>query len=452
MLGLKKYCKPILVLMTILLVAMSLFACQQAPADEPSTTVEQDAEVPASDEVVTITWLNHWGDPETLAYWEDVVKQFEDENPNIKVEIITSSFDDLLTTFMTRYGTGNAPDVFHAKFDIVPDLVASGAVVAPPQNVQNEIREDFSEPGVFGMTYDGTVYGFPTEIGLRGMMYNEKLLLDAGVELPPPEGYTFDEYAAMAKQVTENTGAKGAGLIIQYEASLFENFTNFVWNNGGQMINEDFTEVLFNSPEGVEVLTLWKQMIDDGSVALYNTGDMASALAAESVATYTDANWWKMMFFDTFDETHGENAAQETFKVAGVPYTVANESYTFTFGLLVSSQSKQQEAAWKFVDYIAQPSSEDGVSPIGVFLTTFWGIIPANLLDQQNSPVLQEEPYTKAYIDILNNFGRLQPIYPGYLEIQRIVAGEIEMVFQANKDPQTALNDAAAAANLILNK
>jgi multiple sugar transport system substrate-binding protein len=443
--------KTLYTLLALLLIASFVVACQpNEPAPPAGEETEAADDPPAEDEVVTIKWLNHWGDPETLAFWENVVAEFEAENPDINVEIINSSFDDLLTTYMTQFGVGNAPDVFHAKYDLIPDLVESDAILAPPAEAQAEIAEKWSTAGVEGMTWKDEIYGYPTEIGLRGMMYNEDLLMAAGVEMPPTEGYTFQEYAEMAKTVTENTDAKGAGFIIQYEASLFENFTNFLWNNGGQFINEEKTEVLFNSPEGVEVLTLWKQMVDEGSVALYNTDDMASALATESVATYVDANWWKLMFFSTYDETHGEGAAQETFKVAGVPYDDANTSRAFVFGQVVSSQTEHPEAAWKFVRFTTMPRSEDGISYMGEFLTTFWGIIPSNLQDQQNATVLQEEPYTRAYVDILNNYGQIQPVFEGYIEIQRIVSSEIEKVFQTGKDPQAALDDAAAAANDVL--
>ena len=452
-------------LLSILIIAaFALAGCQAAtptpgaaePAQPQPTQPEPAQPEPTQPEPamgeVKITWLNHWGDPETAAYWREVADKFEAENAGIKIEIINSSFDDLLTTFMTQYGVGNSPDVFHVKYDLLPDLTAAGAIAAPSGAVQEEIQAGWSAAGVEGLMRDGTVWGYPTEIGVRGLMYNEKLLQEAGAELPTsPQGYTFEQYAEMARLVTEKTGVKGAGFIIQYEASLVENFTNFLWNNGGEFINEDQTQVTFNSPEGVEVLQLWKEMIDSGAVTLHNTDDMASALATEAVATYIDANWWKLMFFDTYDELNGEGAAQQTFKVSGVPWTKENHSRAFVFGLVVSSQSKHPEEAWKWAQYIAAPRGE-AISYMAEFLTTFWGIIPSNKFDQQHAPVLVEEPYTRAYVEILNNFGRIQPVFKGYLEIQHILAGEIEKVFQTGKDPQAALDDAAAAANDVLAK
>jgi multiple sugar transport system substrate-binding protein len=424
-----------------------------AESGEAATTESGgEAAAPAAGGKIKVKWLNHWSTPEETAYWDDVATEFEAQNPDIDIEILNTGFNDLMTTFMTQYGAGSSPDVFHIKYDLLPDLVEAGALLAPPEDVAAAITDEWSRPGVDGMTWDGKVWGYPSEIGLRGLMYNADLLAAAGVELPStPDGFTFDEYAAAAKQVTDNTDAAGAGFIIQYEASTVENFVNLLWNNGGQFTNEDNTKALFNSPEGVEALTLLKNMVDDGSVALYNTDDMASALATESVAMYSDANWWKLMFFDTYNESHPGKDAQEVFKVTGVPYSKDKFARTYVFGNVVSAQSQHPEEAWKWAEFISAPRGEGQNSYIGEYLTSFYGIIPSNLQDQQVTPGLQE-PYSAAYVELLNEYGRIQPVFPGYLEIQHLLAGEIEKVYQTGKDPQQALNDAAAAADEILAK
>lgn len=47
------------------------------------------------------------------------------------------------------------------------------------------------------------------------------------------------------------------------------NWLPFLWQNGGEFLNEDRTEAVFNSAEGVEALEFWKAMVqDDKSVPL----------------------------------------------------------------------------------------------------------------------------------------------------------------------------------------
>ena len=139
----------------------------QAPQAPPKTTDTAAPQVPANAEPVTITWLNHWSDPATIAYWDKVAAQFMAENPNITIKLINSSFDDLPTTYMTQYNAGNAPDVFHIKYDLLPDLVGAGAIMTPPDAVLQDVKQNWAPAAVGGMTYQGKVWAYPTEIGLR---------------------------------------------------------------------------------------------------------------------------------------------------------------------------------------------------------------------------------------------------------------------------------------------
>lgn len=434
---------------------MALAAC--APAGTPPPTAPpaaQPTEVPAAATTIpeaaptVITWLSHWGDPDTLKYWQGVADQFQNDNPGNKVDLLTVDRQELLTKFMTLHGAGSAPDVYHLSYDFLPDLLASNTLNPPGEEISQEIKEGWSDAGISGMSQDGKVWGYPTEVGLRGLIYNSSMLEGAGIAAPPTEGFSFDEFAEACKKATTDT-VKGTGLLVQYETGVYDNFVNYLWNAGGEFTNTDNTKVLFNSPEGVDALSFLKSLIDAKSVALVSSADMAQGLATETVAMFSDANWWKLMFFDTFDESHGKGAAQKVFKVSGVPWRKAKKSRAYTYGLSVSAQSKAPETAWKFSRYIGAPRAPDKNSHMAEFLTSFWGIIPANKLDQQISSGMNE-PYTAAYVELLNTQARIQPVFKGYAEIQHTVAVAVEAVYVSGKDPQAALEEAAKAADAIL--
>jgi len=423
-----------------------------APTEAPPTAepTEAPTAAPAVPEAAptVITWLSHWGDPDTLKYWQGVADQFQKDNPGAQVDLLTVDRQELLTKFMTLYGAGSAPDVYHLSYDFLPDLLAADTLNPPSEEISQEIKEGWSDAGVTGMSQDGKIWGYPTEVGLRGLIYNSSLLEDAGIAAPPTEGPTFDEFAEICKKLTTDS-VKGTGLLVQYETGVYDNFVNYLWNAGGEFTNSDNTKVLFNSPEGVDALSFLKSLVDAKVVALVSTSDMAQGLATETVATFSDANWWKLMFFDTYDESHGAGAAQKVFKVCGVPSRKAKTSRAYTYGLSVSAPSKAPEVAWEFSKYIGAPRAADKNSYMGEFLTTFWGIIPSNKLDQQLSPGM-EEPYTAAYVELLNSQARVQPVFKGYAEIQHLVAVAVEGVYVSGNDPQAALEEAAKAADAIL--
>lgn len=117
-------------LMAMVLAAlMVLAACtpaanNDAPADagksEAQTPVQSDknekADAPAA-EPVTITYCNFnssGGNEETLA---KMVAAFEDEHPNIKVEVETIGYDDYFTQMQTRVAGGTAPDCYELNIE-----------------------------------------------------------------------------------------------------------------------------------------------------------------------------------------------------------------------------------------------------------------------------------------------------------------------------------------------
>jgi multiple sugar transport system substrate-binding protein len=95
------------------------------------------------------------------------------------------------------------------------------------------------------------VYGLPWIAQPVVLYYNKDLFDAAGVEYPEP-GWTWDDFVEKATALTQDTD--GDGTTDQW------GFTNngwpppyiFVWQAGGELINEDFTEVPIDSPEFVE--------------------------------------------------------------------------------------------------------------------------------------------------------------------------------------------------------
>ena len=155
------------------------------------------------------------------------------------------------------------------------------------------------------------------------------------------------------------------------------------------------------------------------------------------------------MFFDTYDEVHGEGAAQENFKVSGAPWKESKNAVSYFYGLMVSSQSEHPAEAFEVARYIGFPRGPETNSPFGEFITSFFGVTPSNIIDQAYSPAI-DEPYTGAFIPVMERFGRAEPIFEGAKELADIVASEIEAVYQTGKDPKAALDDAVDAASGLL--
>lgn len=197
-----------------LLLAGMLTAC--APAAVPSTGVSSPATTPtsaASAEVVTLTfWDLEEGGGATNTRGE-LIAEFEASHPNIKVNRVIKSFDDLNATVKFALQGREAPDIaaVNQGFTVMGALV-TGNLIEPldeyaarygwtdriPSGVLrlNSFKPDGS---AFG---SGTLYGVSMTAEIVGIFYNKARLAELGLELPT----TIDEFASAARVAHDRGG------------------------------------------------------------------------------------------------------------------------------------------------------------------------------------------------------------------------------------------------------
>ena len=97
-------------------------------------------------------------------------------------------------------GGGGAFDVIYMSADWMPAFIAAGGL-APFDEYIDRMAADFLnvddlEPSVSNLTFDGSIYGFPSEGDTAWLFYRTDLLAEAGLE--PPQ--TMDEMLAAARR------------------------------------------------------------------------------------------------------------------------------------------------------------------------------------------------------------------------------------------------------------
>ena len=110
-------------------------------------------------------------------------------------------------------------------------------------------------------TLDGTFWCPPKDFSTLALIYNPALFEEAGVE-PPTADWTWEDLEAAATQISENTEANG--LVLSPD---FARYIAFLYQAGGSVANEDFTEITINSPEALEALNLYVNLVLDGAAA-----------------------------------------------------------------------------------------------------------------------------------------------------------------------------------------
>ena len=205
----------------------------------------------------TITFMG-WGSDTEIAVFNDMIAQYEDKYPNVKVDYITVPAADFQTKLQTMIASNKTPDVFYLAPENVMPFASSGIVADLSDYVDNNDLFDPAnvwQKAIDMYRYDGTtpgkgaVYGLPKDIGPFALAYNKDLFDAAGVTAPDPESpWTWDEFVAAAKKLTNGTGDDKV-----YGSSPYS-LESAVWSKGADWLNADHTKVTVTDPKFTEAL------------------------------------------------------------------------------------------------------------------------------------------------------------------------------------------------------
>ena len=286
---------------------------------------------------------------------EDNARQFEAENPGIRVNITDYTWPDYHDSLVLRFRSGTTTDVIYGGQDWLPGWAAAG-FLAPLDEIApeaiKEYREDLAGFTISDMTYNGQIYGLPYYADTISFLYNERILDEAGIAVPS----TWDEVADAARTLRD----EGMEMPIVYEfnqelPNFFDAFVAQVYGRGGELFDED-GEALFDDPDNAAYQQLeWlRDMIEEGLVSFEShESTVIPAMNSGNHAFTIVYNYVLAAMNNVADQPlAGE------FQLARMPGE-AQSTLGFTKFYTITTQAAEdearREAAWKFVDFMAGP-------------------------------------------------------------------------------------------------
>ncbi|WP_408008303.1 ABC transporter substrate-binding protein [Pseudalkalibacillus sp. A8] len=295
--------------------------------------------------------------------WKSRTKEFT-QKTGIKVEFVDVSFSKMLEKITT--------DGISAKgyYDLVNFMGMWGPSIQQFLQPLDEYieKDDFDLsrwPDVFveGASFGGHVYGLPMRGHPQMLFYRKDTFKQLNLKKPE----TWNEVVEMGSKVVENTNQSG---IVPYYGrgnngqNLFM-WTAYLWSNGGNIFDEDWKPV-FNSKQGVEAtkryidLLLKHNIAPTGSIS-FNEQDAMNHFSQGKSAMWL--GWW--WAYGTFNNK--EVLASEVVGNVGyssVPKWEGKESVAnaLTFPTGIMKASKNKEAAWEYLKWLASPEMDLGIA------------------------------------------------------------------------------------------
>ncbi len=390
----------------------------------------------------------------------EIVKRFNAAQTACICELAPQdSLDDALKKIQAGWRSKDIPALAHVSNLALPVLIDL-QVIEPMQTFVD--RDKFAlgdlEPNALAYYSDrGKLYGMPFNIATPLLYYNKDAFRAAGLD-PNKPPRTFTEVTNYARKLTKQsadgkTARYGYAMAIYgwfFEELLAASGALYLDNGNGR--DARATKAVFNSPEGVTILTWWKEGFDAGVFGNLGraTADTQKAFDAQQIAMIVDSSAGLRARVD---------AAQGKFELGTGFLPRPDETAFSKSGAIIGGASifilkdrsaAEKNCAWEFVKFALAPEMQaDWYAASG-----YYPIAKRAYAMKQSQEWLAKYPQFSIAVDQLHaapNNRVTQGAFTGGMPAARQrVELAIEQTLQGKATPQRALDSAAADVTKLI--
>jgi len=386
--------------------------------------------------------FSFWGSPAELPPYQEIVKQFEAENPDIKVEIINYPWSTYFDKIQAMMAAEDAPDVMFLH--TIPSWAAKGVLedLTPYIEKSNFPVSAYNQELLSTFMYKGRIYGFPRDNDTTVLFYNKDLFDEAGVPYPD---YSWDwqKFLDAARKLTKRDAR---GRVIQWGVVLERNKWHlWIHMNGGRIVDnyDSPTKCTLNERAAVEAIQFIADLILNYKVApsiaeLAQLGSSAELFTTGRVAMVL-TNAAQINMFVTNKSLR--------FGVAPLPYKVTRSNTLGGAGFVMYSKSKNKDAAWKFMQFLCGPKGQAIFAKSG-------DAVPAMRTPETVNAFVSNPPSEQERLIFFTEtgFGVKFPQIPGWWEIFEYVTRELDYVWTGQNSAVEVLEYVTEEVNNMIKK
>lgn len=387
-----------------------------------------------SPDTITLTVWKFTDDPVQKVYLNEWFDEYTKLHPNINFVYEEYPWENYFDKLTISIAGGTGPDIFWISPADFLKYAEIGVLYPFNDLLPQELIDNIYPQSIKAVTVDGNIFALPWEgMDVVTLFYNKNMLAEAGV-YPPT---TWDELIDASVKLTTKDRH---GLYLCPEPGATQNFYwyPFLWQAGGDVVNEDMTESLFDSPATIRALKLWGDLMKLGTVPTTSPPD---PLMNRRVAMMVRGPW----VLATWQNNDPDFYLNE-WDVTALPYPEDGEKITVYggFNIVVNAMGKAPEEAVNFVTWLYS-DAEKGAT----WLTKLKASISANKKVQESETFRNFWNQWPQYkIVALAETAKAEPAYPP--EIFDAVSEAIQAVLFGDMKPEDAAKNAHNKINEYL--
>jgi len=206
---------------------------------------------------ITITEEDYFNTPGQIAALAAYSKSFEAAHPGVTVKRQYVPFANLDTKLLTQATGGDLPNLLAVDNPFVSTMISTGQVT-PLSGLSGFSTKGYYPAVINEGLYKGKYYSYPVA-GANSIALIYNIPMFKAAHLSPPS--TWAQLLSDAKALTTSS-RYGIALTCEPAEDTTWQFEPFFWSNGG-----NFTFSNIGGSAGVQALTLWQQLIQQGSAS-----------------------------------------------------------------------------------------------------------------------------------------------------------------------------------------
>lgn len=361
-------------------------------------------------EKVTLTFWDENAGPQRTPIWEELIKRFEDKNPNITIEYVGLPKDSAKQKYDAAIAANDTPDVASVQTSWLPEFSLREALLPLDSYFDNWEDKDKINKGSLDfnkkIVADHKLYGIPYTQNLDILWVRPDWFKEADLQIPE----NWDEFFNAVEKLTDKNknrygytirGGAGGSFQLQRMMYAYSGINDYI-KDGKSTIND---------PKHVEFLkkyfALYKKFTPQSDI----TNDYKAMIAGFD----TGAVAMVQHNIGSFGE-HSKALQPDQFQAISLPKT-ADGKYVAeggnTIGISIFKGTKHSEAAWKFASFLNSKDSQ-----------SYWnqevGQIPTNS-DVLSEDWIKESPHIQTAFKVYDDPNTVLYQPPFYLPEYRSI-------------------------------
>ena len=409
-----------------------------APAAAPTAApaAEAPTAAPAADALSgTVTYWTAYNtvSPEFKTLTEVIIPAFQKEHPNVTINAQAIPYDELRKKLLAAIAGGETPDLLRADIIWVPEFAEQGALARLDDLMPDfaSYKDLFYAGPLATNFYQGHYYGLPLDTNTRVIFYNNDVLKAAGISDPPKTFADFQADCAKIKALNKPDtfcyaeGGTGAWNVLPW-----------IWSAGGSITDPTFTKATgyLNSKGTVAAVTMLRDMLKNGTLSPSILGgglQTSEAIGKSQVGIIVDGPWMPPIFKEQFPNL-GYSLAPMPAGDGGSASVVGGED------IVLFDKSQNKDAALAFLRFVLEEPQQVAMGKTG------------------QMPVLKSLSGNKDLPDYFAVFQKQletanpRTPSPAWPKIDEAIGNAVQQVLRGEKEPQAALDEAAATVDGLL--